>query len=505
MSSISSSKEQTYEYDFKGKKYKIDIQGLPSSLKLTFLEIGTEEFVLYSSALDFKNIIESNKLSFETNEQLSNCLKYLMEGKHLEIERTEEELKTIWSYFDGAPKRIEIVLKRQKLNEVSKDLAAIFISDIQNINASISEMKNDIKEIKTGIKEIKNFLFGINHEAEENQTVIQTNTENNNPNQNLRNIQNNGEIDSNFSLSKLTLEERVQDSSTVIDCISLSDGRYATSSVDINIYDPDKGYRNDFKIKNAHGNGIMIPTLCELTQQNNEIIIASGGYDHRIKIWKLFAKNYVEVTTIVAHNNIINDIKMLDEQRFASCSYDTKVKIWGIENCNLIRELSKHSNAPTNLLKIKNKEILVSAGLDSLIVFWDTSYYLHMSTMTGVAFVGIFSKDAICQLDENKIFVIGKERSVVVNINDYTILLSINDARINNGNLMRSMILLGSGDILVGNNQGMLYILDSKNNYEIKEEGRKIHEKAINCLCRIRNNLFVSGGDDQSHIVSKIS
>ena len=96
--------------------------------------------------------------------------------------------------------------------------------------------------------------------------------------------------------------------------LHLKDGRVASCSLDntIRIYDPSNDYHCDQVIK-RHSNGIT--SICQL----DDGTIVSCSYQ-TIMIGDYTIKN--------AHNIWIYQVITLPNNRIASCSYDTTIKIW---------------------------------------------------------------------------------------------------------------------------------------------------------------------------------
>ncbi|CAF0862613.1 unnamed protein product [Brachionus calyciflorus] len=83
----------------------------------------------------------------------------------------------------------------------------------------------------------------------------------------------------------------------------------------------------------------------------NDGRFASCSWDTGIRIWNLEQHVYL----IVAHNDQINTLVLLDDESFASGSDDRTIKIWNKDNFNLLITLEQKSQVKS-LIKLNQTE-----------------------------------------------------------------------------------------------------------------------------------------------------
>lgn len=168
----------------------------------------------------------------------------------------------------------------------------------------------------------------------------------------------------------------------VFSAIQLSDQRIATGGGDGNItvstIHPDfNDYSQDVLLQNAHSKGIRC--LCEI---NNKLFSCSN--DKTIKIWLLSKHTMKLIKTISTHHNAVYKIIKISEDTFASCSEDNTVKIiLSNEPYTVIKTLI-HSHPVYSIIKLTNKDILISSCSLPSIDFWDLQTYQRIRSIEGI-------------------------------------------------------------------------------------------------------------------------
>jgi WD40 repeat protein len=124
----------------------------------------------------------------------------------------------------------------------------------------------------------------------------------------------NGELIRNFNTHK----------TNIICFIVLKDYRIATGSYDhsIKIWNVEK----EKELATLKNHDFTVFSLLETKKGN----LISGGGDNLIKIWDL--KNYICLKTFSGHSNYVVTLLELNNNLFASGSYDSKIIIWKINN-----------------------------------------------------------------------------------------------------------------------------------------------------------------------------
>lgn len=134
----------------------------------------------------------------------------------------------------------------------------------------------------------------------------------------------------------------------------------------IRIYDIDT-YQKKYEI-NAHSNSVF-----SVVYHQNFLI--SAGRDAHIKLWDA-ALGYLQVTDIPAHNYAVNHLTLLNNSKLlASCSMDKAIKIWNLDNMQLLKVIDKgkfasHGTSVNKLWWNSQTERLLSASDDRTISEW---------------------------------------------------------------------------------------------------------------------------------------
>lgn len=285
---------------------------------------------------------------------------------------------------------------------------------------------------------------------------------------------------SNFKKIK-NIEEH---SATIYSLLLLSDGRLASCSADktIKIYNIENNYNCEITVE---GHTDAVSDLCQL--ENKKIVSCS---DTTIKIWSISVLSYkCECTKNNSHEDRINKVISLSNNRFATCSNDKQIKIWSASHpYNVITELNGHLDSVISILQIKNKEILLSLSKDNTLCKWNLTTYERVKVIDKVR-----NSNELIEINEDLIMV-SKEKSVtLININKEIIEKKIMDNQLD----FISFMKLRDDNILCGGNNGEMSIFDIKlNKFSFfKEEG---HEDGITCILNIQNNLFATCSYDST-------
>lgn len=82
------------------------------------------------------------------------------------------------------------------------------------------------------------------------------------------------------------------------------------------------------KFAHLKGHSGPVWAVCIFHSSDGEEIVVSGSADKTIKLWQ---KGEC-LRTIQAHDDCVRGISKIDETRFASCSYDSTLKIWNVHS-----------------------------------------------------------------------------------------------------------------------------------------------------------------------------
>lgn len=103
--------------------------------------------------------------------------------------------------------------------------------------------------------------------------------------------------------------------------------------------------------------------------------IASGcgkgdlGYeDYAIKLWG--PKAHYHIHSLKGHNDVISDLKVMEDETLVSCSLDKTIKLWDVTKRVLKQSLEEH-NGPIRALLILRNGTLVSGAEDNTIKLWN--------------------------------------------------------------------------------------------------------------------------------------
>lgn len=267
----------------------------------------------------------------------------------------------------------------------------------------------------------------------------------------------------------------------------LSDGRLASCSKDhsIKIYNMNNDYHCDITIKEHTSD---VNDICEINQGK----LVSCSNDKSIKIWSIYKSSYhCEHTINKAHEGPVLKIISLSNNRIASFSYNTTIKIWNSNQpYNLLTVLKGHTHWVSSILNIKHKEILLSLSYDNIFLKWNLSTYQCESGISNVDCCGSYN---LIELNKNRVIVGGYNAITIINF----IKCFIEQIFQNNILYSNSLMILRDGNILLGCDKGVMYIYDIKLNI-INIFDKKPHYNHIIRLLSVNEHLFIYCSRDKS-------
>ena len=90
------------------------------------------------------------------------------------------------------------------------------------------------------------------------------------------------------------------------------------------------------------------------------------GSENTITVWK---KNQI-IAYLSEHDHDVRDITVIDNNYFASASFDNTIKIWEIKSLNCVQTLKEHTSNVINVIKLKGSNNLASCSTDNTLKIW---------------------------------------------------------------------------------------------------------------------------------------
>ena len=320
----------------------------------------------------------------------------------------------------------------------------------------------------------------------------------------------------NFSLDNIEImnelnAERIKKSNKEILCdkftssvnmlLILSDKRLCACSSDcsIKIFNIIKSNNFDLEINMVNAHTDKIWCIDEIQYQ----ILASGAFKD-IKIWRVNKDNLSLIMTINnAHDNYLNKIIKLNNNEFASCSRDGKIKLWK-NNYTEKKTINAHNTYINNILKIKNILISGSNG-EKCIKFWDLENYNLIKTYDNI-YATAYNNSLL--LVDNNLFVGEKDgiRIFRFNYNNHIEAFFYEDKDLER---CLSLCYLGNNIIMSGSTTGFIYLYRIIKNKDITLENVNVirnnslalkgrYNYAVSCLAFMneRGSYIISGSID---------
>ena len=120
-------------------------------------------------------------------------------------------------------------------------------------------------------------------------------------------------------------------------------------------------WKNGKCIYKFEGFRTWIRDICQFN--DNTILICSGN---EITV----CKNYQFIKVLNEHKHDVRNICIINEEYFASASFDNTIKIWNINDFTCEQTLEGHTSNVINIIKLKGTENLASSSCDETIKIW---------------------------------------------------------------------------------------------------------------------------------------
>lgn len=286
------------------------------------------------------------------------------------------------------------------------------------------------------------------------------------------------------SANKLNMREMqvIKDNfSCVNSIILLSDGRLASCSNDneIRIYSIIDIIHCDFSIRYNSFD------LCEIEKGK----LLSCSY-RSMEIFNIFPAKYeTNFTFKDAHESQINQVIIITNNRIASCSNDTTIKIWNNHYpYRLIKTLIGHTKEITSIMQLKEKEIIISGTEKYELYIWNSSSY---QCITIIKQIKCFYKNTILQIDNHRVIIGSYQMILILNV-DKGIIEGIK--MIGTINSIYSLLMINDNYLLCGDSAGLILKYNIMEN--IFNKGQKVHQSEVTGLIKINEHQFISSSWD---------
>jgi WD40 repeat protein len=155
-----------------------------------------------------------------------------------------------------------------------------------------------------------------------------------------------------------------------IDCIltliKLNNGNLCSGSADLTIKIWDwKNQRLISSIKTPHNKWV------KCIYQLNDGTLLSGS--ENICVWT--NQNFTPIKKLCDHKHYIRTLCQIDDNHFASGSFDKTIKIWNIRDFTVAQTIEAHNSNVICIIKLKDNK-LVSCSNDKTIKIWERNNYI---------------------------------------------------------------------------------------------------------------------------------
>ena len=240
------------------------------------------------------------------------------------------------------------------------------------------------------------------------------------------------------------------------------------------------------KIGKAH-NGIIFDI--SLKDNNN---FATCSQDKSIKTWvKSQNNNYILNNSIYnIHENDIHKIEYLEDFSIISGSKDEKIKILKLVNneykCNIII----HNHSPIySLLYLKDENLLISAGL-AFTCFWDLTNILN--SLIAKIDTYCHGKNALQKIDKERIVIGGKSKIQIISIKEKKIIKEIETDF-----LVWAICVIKKRKIFICGGVSNDIAIFNSDNYDKIKTVQNSHNRNIRGISLLNNGNIISGSEDK--------
>ena len=221
-----------------------------------------------------------------------------------------------------------------------------------------------------------------------------------------------------YEITQLKLIKSINANNFVYSVSIFPSGNIISVSSDQSIKIFDTNYNLIQDIINAHNNCII---YVDVKDENNFV---TCSWDKNIKTW-IKNKNRFIINKIIknAHKDGINKVIYHLNENLISCSHDNTIKIWEkIKNNYQLITILNHSYWVFSILLLKNKNILISSGLDGTKLWnlnnFELIYYLSE--------VKCYSWNGLSEIDNDRIIIGSSDSLKIISLLEKKVIKEIN-------------------------------------------------------------------------------
>ena len=221
-----------------------------------------------------------------------------------------------------------------------------------------------------------------------------------------------------FEISQLKLIKSINVNNFVYSISIFPSGNIISVSSDQSIKIFDINYNLIQNITNAHNNCII---YVDVKDENNFV---TCSWDKNIKTW-IKNKNRFIINKIIknAHKDGINKVIYYLNENLISCSHDNTIKIWEkIKNNYQLITILNHSYWVFSILLLKNKNILISSGLDGT-KLWNLNNFELIFYLIEVK---CYSWNGLSEIDNDRIIIGSSDSLKIISLLEKKVIKEIN-------------------------------------------------------------------------------
>ena len=375
--------------------YKINISPQINSLTITIYNQNISNYY-YQANFKLQDLHKIKLLiSRRSINEIIDFILILIEQKNIKIEENEINLKFILISTIINHPNVGFILNKKNIIINNKDYYLSFIKENNNLKKDLNSDLEKLNEMTE--KMVKNNIL-LKKEIEDNKMIINK-IENSISNLEKKIFKEKNEVKKYFlkKVKEIKLKNNYISSMSI-----LPSGKIISISNDKSIKIIDLNFNTIQTIEKAHEDLI---TNSDIKDEDNFVTCSN---DKSIKTW-IKKENKYQINKIIkkAHLKSIRKIIYYNNENLISCSLDKSIKIWKENKDNYINILTlNHLDLIYSILLLKDKNILISSGLDGT-KFWCLKKYICLfHNKESVCKY----QNALCRLNKDNIIVQGNEK-----------------------------------------------------------------------------------------------